>query len=88
MGLLYIYIYILAGIISEIYSWHLWQERYPSSGVEGLYFVQFRILKPVDLCGFIATHSSTIGSILLLALAFCTLCLEPSDSSCTVFQRL
>jgi len=40
----------------------------------GLYFVQFRIVKPVDLCGFItATPGSTVTSMLLLVLAFCTL---------------
>ena len=55
----------------------------------GLYFVQFRIVKPLDLCGFItATPGSTLTSTLLLALAFCTLCYELSHSSCTVFQRL
>ena len=55
----------------------------------GLYFVQLRIVKPVDLCGFItATPGSAVTSMLLLVLAFCTLCHELSHSSCTVLQRL
>jgi len=41
----------------------------------GLYFVHFRFVKLVDLCGFItATPSSTVTFMLLLTLAFCTLC--------------